>query len=163
MNSPLYLYHTDWECVCFFCLPNASLMTLWLIFFLHIFVMFCAQCSQLNFMRIVAVMVVCIVFLSFCSFGYFCVLVIFILTHIVCEYVFCECKCQMCTATPKSMCLISISFVILIFQTRKKISSATKYASSTHQVHLNILFVNCDGSDHYNEIIFPWKMMCKWI
>lgn len=41
-------------------------------------------------------------------------------THIVCEYVFCECKCQMCTATPKSMCLISISFVILIFQTRTK-------------------------------------------
>lgn len=48
-------------------------------------------------------------------------------------------------------------------QNKKKISSATKYASSIQQVHLNILFVNCDGSDHYNEIIFPWKMMCKWI
>lgn len=118
--SSLSLSQSVGVCVCFFCLPNASLMTLWLIFFLHIFVMFCAQCSQLDFMRIVAIMVVCIVFLSFCSFGYFCVLVIFILTHIVCEYVFCECKCQMCTATPKSMCLISISFVILIFQTRTK-------------------------------------------
>lgn len=78
-----------------------------------------------NFMRIVGYngfvyLAFILLFISDILHG--CDFLFFVLTiRVSFEY-----ECQMCTATPKSMCLISISFVILILHTAETATATTK-------------------------------------